>query len=366
MLEPTVPATQRPAPTGAALSPLVREWDELADRAGAVPWVRPGWVRAWWRAFGHGRLELVTVRRAGRLVGVVPIQRHLGAIGSPTNPHTPGFCLLATDAAARRQLAAELAGRGARRIDLCYLPPAGGGLQELAEAAAGAGYRIATRPLLRSLYTPTDGDWDAYLRRRNPHRLRGLRRLRRRLERLGSVRVDVHDGSERLEQLLTEGFAVEAAGWKGSRGTAVASQAATSAFYREVARWAAARGTLRLAFLRLDGRPLAFDFALEELGTHWLLKTGYDPAHRTCGPGLLLRFEMLARAFASEVRSYDFLGADDRWKYRWGEGAREVLAFQAFARSGPGLVDWAACTYARPAVKRAAAALRDRPTGHRP
>ena len=34
-------------------------------------------------------------------------------------------------------------------------------------------------------------------------------------------------------------------------------------FYRRVAAWAAERDWLRLAFLRLDGRPLAFDLALE-------------------------------------------------------------------------------------------------------
>ena len=40
---------------------LAEEWDGLADRVGAAPWTRPGWVAAWWRAFGSGRLQIVEV-----------------------------------------------------------------------------------------------------------------------------------------------------------------------------------------------------------------------------------------------------------------------------------------------------------------
>ena len=47
-----------------------------------------------------------------------------------------------------------------------------------------------------------------------------------------------------------------------------------------MARWAAAKGWLRLAFLRLDGKPLAFDFGLNDGNTLYSLKTGYDEAYR--------------------------------------------------------------------------------------
>ena len=80
---------------------------------------------------------------------------------------------------------------------------------------------------------------------------------------------------------------MEGSGWKTR--TAIASRPDTRRFYRDVARWAAGRGWLRLGFLRLDGRALAFDFCLEHAGTHYLLKTGFDPAFRAYGPGMLMR-----------------------------------------------------------------------------
>ena len=96
------------------------------------------------------------------------------------------------------------------------------------------------------------------------------------------------DGRDGLDSLLTEGFAIESAGWKAAGGTAIVSRAETEGFYREVAAWAAQRGWLRLAFLRLDGRALAFEFAIEEGGVYYALKSGFDPAYRAFSPGTLL------------------------------------------------------------------------------
>src|SRR5438128_727111 len=91
-----------------ALEPLADEWTELADNAGAAPFLYPGWFRAWRPAFGAGALRLVTARRGGRLVGVVPMQARRGAWRSPTNAHTPGFDLLALDGEALAALSGAL------------------------------------------------------------------------------------------------------------------------------------------------------------------------------------------------------------------------------------------------------------------
>jgi CelD/BcsL family acetyltransferase involved in cellulose biosynthesis len=334
------------------IEPLAAQWDQLADRTAGMPWVRPGWVAAWWQAFGRGRLELLAAWRAGRLAGIVPLERRPGHLGSATNPHSPGFCLLAEDATVRRALAEALMGRRVRRVTLRYLPPHGAGLAESRQAAEAAGRLLVTRPMLRSPYIPVEGDWAAYEQRLGSRMLRSLRRHRRRLERLGNLTVDVQDGRERLEELLADGWRVESSGWKGQSGTAVASRADTRAFYGAVARWAAERGWLRLAFLRLDGQPIAFDFCIEENGVHYLLKTGYGAAWQQYGPGLQLRHEMLARAFALRLDRYELLGADDPWKLSLADKAHELTALQAFARSLPGLVDWAAWAHGQPVVKR--------------
>jgi CelD/BcsL family acetyltransferase involved in cellulose biosynthesis len=119
-----------------------------------------------------------------------------------------------------------------------------------------------------------------------------------------------------------------------------------------VAEWASQRGYLRLAFLRLDEHPLAFDYCVESDGVHYLLKTGYDPSYRAFAPGMLMRHEMLARAFSIGLSRYEFLGGDEPWKLVWAEGARDMCLAQAFAPSASGAVDRAAFSLGRPAIKR--------------
>jgi CelD/BcsL family acetyltransferase involved in cellulose biosynthesis len=181
-----------------------------------------------------------------------------------------------------------------------------------------------------------------------------LGRRRRRLEERGRVTFEIATSAraEELEPLLAQGFEVETSGWKAERGTAIGSEVHLSGFYSDVARWAAARGWLRLAFLRLDGRALAFDFCLEHGDTHWLVKTGYDPAFRAFAPGKLLRREMIARAFREGLATYEMLGTDEPWKLEWTSATRSRELVQAFAPSLAGSLDHTWFAHGRPLAKQ--------------
>jgi CelD/BcsL family acetyltransferase involved in cellulose biosynthesis len=190
------------------------------------------------------------------------------------------------------------------------------------------------------------------------------RRLRRLCE-AGAVSVEIADGSERLDLLLDEGFRVEGSGWKGAAGTAVASRPSTRRFYSDVARWSATLGWLRLAFLRFNEQPIAFQFDLESARTYYSLKIGYDPAFERFSPGKLLAYTMVARAIALGMETYELLGTDEPWKYRWAVSVRERVVLRCFARSPSGFVAWSTDIYGRrvarrlPLARRVAAAWRD-------
>ena len=336
---------------------LADEWDDLANRTGATPFVRPGWIAAWWEAFGRGRLEVLAVRRAGRLAGVLPVALRFGTAQSPTNWHSPVFGPLAEDDHARDEVAQALFSQPLRRVSISWLAREDPAWHACRRAAARTGRRMRAVSIGRSPYVSVDGEFAEYEARLTSKRRSNLRRLRRRLEGEGELSVQVADGRAGLEDLLTEGLLVEASSWKGSTGTAITSRPETERFYRRVARWAAASGTLRLAFLRLDGRALAFDLALEDAGVHYLVKTGYEPSYRNYAPGVLLRHEMLARAFADGLRRYEFLGVEAEWKREWTDASHELVRVEAFATSLPGVVDAAVVRIGRPLAARAKARL---------
>lgn len=329
---------------------LADEWDELADRLKASPFVRPGWFTAWRRAFGSGRLEVIAARRNGRLAAVAALERNRLMLRSPTNWHTPVWAPLAEDADALRAIAQAMVARAQPWLSLGFVDVGTKELEACRHAMNGCRTRIYT--LERSPYVALHGAWEEYEGRLTAKRRSNLRRLQHRLEERGRVALDVHDGRDDLAALLDEGFGVEASGWKGERGTAISSAPDTRRFYEEVAAWAASRGSLRLAFLRLDGRALAFDFAIEEVGAHSLLKTGFDHAWRSFAPGVLLRQRMIERAFGQGLATYEFLGDATDWKLEWVDSMRERVALEAFHRTPTGTLAWVTWAYARPAVRR--------------
>ena len=331
------------------------EWDALADRVGATPFLRPGWFEAWAAAFAAGPVRVLAVREGERLAAVIPFVARRGAVLSPTNWHTPAFGIVAESDGAREAVARALLARRAARVDIAFVDAANPTLDPLREAATARGHTVVERVAMRSPYVPLEGDFDGY-RESLPRKLRKeLGRLGRRLADEGTVEYAFEDGSERLDELLDEGFAVEGSGWKSEAGTAIASREDTRRFYRDVARWAAGRGTLVLAFLRLDGRPLAFDMCIEDAGAIHVLKGGFDVDYRRFGPGTLLTATSIERAYSLGLGSYELLGADDEYKRVWTSSVRERLRFQAFAPSPAGWLSRLAWTHGRTVAKRALA-----------
>ncbi len=343
-----------------AIEPVALEWDALADRVAAPPYLRPGWIAAWWRAFGTGTLDIFIARRGERVVGVLPLCRRRHALVSPTNWHTPGFGLLAEPGHTAEFADQILAGRrGAHRLSLAFVDPGTEDIGAWRHAAATHGFRILTRTLARFASVEIHGDWDAFDRGLSRNLRGDVRRSLRRLQDVGEVRFEHLDGLEQLDHLLTEVFRVESSGWKGARGTAIASRPETERFYREVCAWAAESGNLRVTVLRLAGRAIAFELGIEEHGVHYALKAGFDPAQRAFSPGKLLIHHILERSFSIGLARYEMAGVEG-YKLAWANAFRDVALVQAFAPSAMGLVDWAAFRYGRPIAKRAVAALPSR------
>jgi CelD/BcsL family acetyltransferase involved in cellulose biosynthesis len=339
----------------ASLEAVADDWQRLADATGAAPFLRPGWFAAWWAAFGTGRPELLALRRPdGSLAALLALRRRLGRVLSCTNWHSPQYGMVAADPAAAAALAATLFQDHPFEVSLGFVDRAAPELGLYRAAAAAAGYRVLERTMQRSPYLDTAGTWDDFARERlSRNRRSQLGRHRRRLEREGRVELEVADGRERLEEVLEEAFRIEASGWKGEHGTAIASRPDTRRFYRDVARWAAGEGWLRIAFLRLDGRAMAMMFLLETDRILYYLKGGYDPAFERHSPGMVLLASVIEDAFGREVDRVELLGGDERYKLAFTSDLHDRLRFQAFAASAPGLLSWGAFSYGRPAARGA-------------
>lgn len=328
---------------------LHAEWDRLATRSGSPPFVRPGWVLAWMDAFAPGREpRVLTARRVDefgdrKLVGVLPLLDGRRRLRSPTNGESMIFDPVVADTAAAAALAERLAGAG-RVVDLAPLPVGAGTPGEAMQSAAERrGAIVLRRTLSHSPVLDLTGTWSDFLGTMSQKRRYSLRKLDKRLQEAGAVSFEVHDGRQDLDALLADGFRLEGRPWKLAAGSAILSNPSTTRFYTAVARWAAEAGLLRLAFLRLDGRPIAFSFNLQDGGRMYGVKLGMDDDYGKLGPGTVLTRRLVEYAFDQpDLTQFDLLGQNDGHKADISTGTREQVRLQLFPAGWRGQLQRAA------------------------
>lgn len=311
----------------------IAEWDDLADAVGAPLFVRPGWARCWGTAF-VGRRQAscaVLVRERGSLAAALPVVRTGNRLQSATNDET----VLWQPVLSRPEIAGDIAGslleRDFTRLSFRFVPASADWLPQLVRR----GFPHRVRPIRASPVVSTAGSWDDYWSLR-PRKVRSDHRRRwRRLEETGAVTFSSETGSDQLDRSLQEGFELETRGWKRTHGTAVLSDPQRQTYYWGLARWCAERGRLRLHFLKLDNRAIAFSFLVADGDVWYGLKLAYDPTYRAHGPGTLLIERIAAEAFAADgVRSYHLGGEADSFKATFADGADSQIGVDVYRDQG--------------------------------
>src|SRR5204863_8646487 len=136
------------------------------------------------------------------------------------------------------------------------------------------------------------------------------------------IDVEVITEEEHVREDMQDGLRIEAAAWKGERGTAIASDPAVTEFYIRLAERQADAKQLRLSFLRMGGKRISFSYILCSDNKLYGVKIGYDPEFHTYSPGNMLLNLILQDACANGLAEYDFLGVDDEWKMDWTDSTR--------------------------------------------
>jgi len=220
-------------------------------------------------------------------------------------------------------------------LKLPLLPMSGGVFVAIEAALAATGSTIATferwqRPML--VAEPGD-DAERYLRRTLGQGYKKRMQQHRQLEKAGTLAYRCHRGADAvpaLEEFLT----LEAAGWKGRSGTALASLPQHGAYIRDIIRNFAAVDAARIDLLRLDGTPIAGGLLLDHAGQSHFLKIAYDEGKARLSPGRALAIEMLRADFAVGRPFRLDSGAGDRVDpsaYPWGERQEMTNAVIALA-----------------------------------
>jgi len=323
-----------------AFRALAPAWRSLAARSGAPgPFLDPLWFAVYAADLARepGSLRLLVAHRRGALAGALPLlveRRRIGGVParvlrSLSDDHSQRFEVLADGDDALRALFRHLAADPGWDVlelrDLVDAPESPGA--RLAAIAAEEGFPTGAWPAMTSPYLPlpaTAKELEAALGAKFRANLN--RRARRLADELGPVALErVEARGLALAAAVDEGLALEASGWKGEQGTAIAQDERLRRRYLALAHAFAGRGELSLHFLRAGERRVAFHFAVESGGVYYLFKPGYDESLARFGLGHLLLHEVAKALVGRGVREIDFLGDDMPWKRSWTGLARRHL-----------------------------------------
>jgi CelD/BcsL family acetyltransferase involved in cellulose biosynthesis len=314
MLAPAQALTTERRPLG-ALADIVEPWRALAASA-AEPNVfyEPDFALAAARVFGRGVEAVLVWDGPQRLAGLFPlaiVRRHGAKLAMGwTHPFAPlGTPLVDRDAgaAAVEAFLDHVAGDDAlpKLLLLPYLHETGPVATALAAALARhGGVHAAFGRHRRAALMPGD-DRAAYLVRAiGAKRRKELRRQRHRLADGGALGFSLARTPAEVAPALREFMALEAAGWKGRAGTAMAQRAEIGRFVETAVTALAARRQASVARLCCGPRPLACAVVLRSGSGAWGWKIAYDEGFAAASPGVQLYLDLTEALLADPTIAF--------------------------------------------------------------
>jgi CelD/BcsL family acetyltransferase involved in cellulose biosynthesis len=305
---------------------LTLEWSALAGRAAeanvfAEPWLAKAALAC---VAGNGSARLAVVREpGGALIGAMPLTAvpRLGRIplrSTASWSHPNAFLTMACALAGREtDVWRAVLGSPDLHGNVAALQIDGlveGGALHSGLIAAAADLRLPfateTRVVRAMLATdlPPDAYWEASVRSK---KRKELRRQWARLAETGVLSTDHLPGDADPSPWIAEFLTLEASGWKGSSGSALASNADTLAYFTGAMREGHAEGQVLMTALRIDGRAIAMLITLVSGGAGFSFKTAFDESYARFSPGVLLHRESLGLLSSYSLSHIDSCAAED-------------------------------------------------------
>jgi hypothetical protein len=277
----------------AALREIVSDWEALAAEAAEPnPFYEHWMLLPALEAYGAAGLRCYAVWDSGTLIGLFPSRVNRRFHGLPVRTlnawrhRNMMLCAapLVREKAVAKCIAALLDSGIAPVVEFDWIGAGGPLYGALADAAAAAGMPC----LVTDAYTRA-----LLLRGRDPRARfnsnlkNNLRRWRARLEEYGRVTPARLAPGGDVAAWTEEFLRLEASGWKGRAGSAVACRAEDRRFVTEVFAEAFRRGRLHITGLDLDGRALTRHSMLVAGEGAFTFKIAYDERYAKCSPGIL-------------------------------------------------------------------------------
>lgn len=178
---------------------------------------------------------------------------------------------------------------------------------------------------------PVQGSADEYFASLSKSFHRNYQRIGRRIGEQPDVRFRFETGNAAVnaEQFMD----IEHQGWKAERKTSIRSDESYVEFFRLLPRRLEEQGWLRWAFLDIAGEPVAGQFMVQNGGTLYVVKIGYNEKFSKLSPGAALFGRVIEDAFQSGVVEEINFMSGYSWMKDWNVQLRGLVNIAFFPDS---------------------------------
>lgn len=298
-------------------------WDQLNDRAGALPFLTSDVMLAALTHFGSGKELLAVGTRAGETVAMALLTRKSAIAWESFQPsQIPLGAYLQLTELRVDELAATLLQalpKPALMLGLTQLDP-------LWITRPPTAATTTTIDYIDTAWVNITGSFDDYWAARGKNLRQNMRKQRNKLEAEGiTPRLEILTTPDSISSAIVDYGRLESAGWKAEIGTAVQLDNAQGRFYQQILEHACQRGEGIVYRYGFGDKVVAVDLCVKHRGALVILKTTYDENYKAVSPAFLMREESFRLLFAEgAIKRIEFFGKMMEWHTRWTEHHRRL------------------------------------------
>lgn len=313
----------------ADLATLADAWNRLADD---VPFRRWEWYATWWRHYGTTAGELFTLvvyDAQDAIVGIAPWylagtsgRRVIRCVGNGevcsdywTVLTVPGLEELVAERLAC-WLTGDVAGQWSR-IELEGVAADDSAVQWLVRSLSLRGHPVHRRQRLNTWRATLPAMWEQFTGGMAGKHQQRLRSLQRRVFDAGRAVYHRAGNEQQLERGFNILVSLHQCRWQSLERAGCFASPRYTAFHRDMCGRLLQQGRLQLAWIELDGQPVAANYSFVSGDTVYQYQSGVDPACLRESPGWLMHMATLRSAVERGFRHFDFLRGDEPYKRVW-------------------------------------------------
>ncbi|MEH2012542.1 GNAT family N-acetyltransferase [Nostoc sp.] len=143
-----------------------------------------------------------------------------------------------------------------------------------------------------------------------------IKRSGKKLYQLEGVKTIFLKGSDATEKYLPQLIEVEAASWKGTKGSSIASSSIDISFFTNLTRRLSEAGWLEWQLLEVKGKTIAINLAIKLKRSIIIWKLAYDESYSKFSPGTILFEQVVKSAYTDKVDEINLV-SDFSWYDNW-------------------------------------------------